>query len=124
MTAQQVLFALGLVICVALLVVQALGRERQARLARWQQGVAARTRLAWARWKLRWRGRRLGKRPAQRREAQPPPLDPAEARRRAAEEAADLIERARRGNGPGDGSDGSNVIRPPRFGSDRRRDLH
>lgn len=122
MTAQQVLFAIGLLVCVALLVHQTLGRRRQARLSLWWQGVAARARLAWARARLRWRSRVRGSKPQQRNEAKPPPLDPAEARRRAAEEAADVIERARRsGNGKGDGS---NVIRPPRFGGDRRKDLH
>ncbi|MFO1298010.1 MAG: hypothetical protein U1F25_17135 [Rubrivivax sp.] len=41
-----------------------------------------------------------------------------------------MIERARgrgrgRGNGAGNGKgDGGNVIRPPRFGGDRRKDLH
>ncbi|MFO1288020.1 MAG: hypothetical protein U1F49_16765 [Rubrivivax sp.] len=75
-------------------------------------------------------GARAGSKPAQRSEAKAPPLDAAEVRRRAAEEAADVIERARgrgrgRGNGAGNGKgDGGNVIRPPRFGGDRRKDLH
>ena len=106
----QVLAAIGLLACLALLVHHALGARRQAAFERAWQRHSARFRL-WA--------RGLG----QRRRA----------RGQAAREAADLIERAKRGaDTKADGAAGKRpagqgqsgkVVRPPRFG-DRRNDLH
>lgn len=146
-TVQQVLAAIGVAICVALLVHQALGAQRRARLARWWRAATAQWRLRWAAWRAGQRRRQAHK-----------------AAGNAAREAADVIERARRGAGPidsrwgadgasGSGDDGrarpvrgasggtsggasggtkggkgggapggDNVVRPPRFGG--RKDLH
>lgn len=147
MTAQQVLAALAFVVCVALLVHMVLGERRQARLAWWWQGRVAAMQRAWRRWRApRRRGQpgqpsrptRSASAPAARGPARDdadagPASDPTSdsARGDAEREAADLIERARRGaNGSDKGSGNSgNVIRPPHgFGGDRskgpRRDLH
>lgn len=118
-TVEQVLFAIGLLVCVALLVHQGLGERRQARLAIWWRGRSARARLAWAHLRL-WLRQRRQRKPRSGQTSEHG-IDPDEAKRRAVREAANLIERARRGNGK-DGESGK-VIRPPRFG-DRRKDLH
>ncbi|MBI5720643.1 MAG: hypothetical protein HZC37_23450 [Burkholderiales bacterium] len=105
MTVQHVLAALGFLACVALLVHHGLGARRQARLHLWWRARAASLRFAWSRLHQTWR---------RRGEAR-------QVRGRAEREAADLIERARRGAGHGE--DGGKVIRPRRFG-DQRKDLH
>ena len=97
----QVLAAIGLLACLALLLHHALGARRQAALQRAWQRQSARLRL-WV--------RGLGQR---RRE-----------RGRAAREAADLIERAKRKAGPGAaGKRPGDARRSPRL-DDRRNDLH
>lgn len=107
-TVQQFLAALGFLLCVALLVHHGLGARRQARLAVWWQVRVARLKGLWLQVR---HGRR--------------PRAPGEQERDQAErEAADLIERARRG-----ADRSGNVIRPHRFGertkNERpRRDLH
>jgi len=139
-TAQQVLAALAFVVCVALLVHMVLGERRQARLAWWWQGRVAAMQRAWRRWRApRRRSSKPGqpkpaataRRPARDAADAGPVADtPSDSARGAAErEAADLIERARRGANGSDKGSGSNVIRPPHgFGGDRskgpRRDLH
>lgn len=145
MTVEQVLAALVLAVCLALLVHHFAGARRQGQLRGWWHARAAKSRLAWNRLRL-WRRTR------QLRRAQQEAREASEAMKgAAAREAADVIERARqralaRGNeaGPGD-ADGSaghgdgeaagskpgspgrrgsdNVVRPPRFGN-RRNDLH
>ncbi|MBL8333963.1 MAG: hypothetical protein JNM08_12700 [Rubrivivax sp.] len=102
MTAQHVLAALGVLVCVALLVHQWIGARQQARLHLWWRGRVARARLAWTSLRHGWRQRHQTR----------------QVKDQAEREAADLIERARRGAGRDD-----NVIRPGRFG-DRRKDLH
>lgn len=102
MTLQHVLAALCFLVCVALLVHQWIGARQQARLHQWWRARAARVRFAWTRLRQGWRQR------TQTRQAK----DLAE------REAADLIERARRGADRDD-----NVVRPGRFGN-RRKDLH
>lgn len=102
MTLQHVLAALGFLVCVALLVHQWIGARQQARLHLWWRARAAGLRFAWTRLRQGWRQR------SQTRQAK----DQAE------REAADLIERARRGAGRDD-----NVVRRGRFGN-RRKDLH
>lgn len=108
MTLQQVLAAIGFLLCVALLVHHGMGARRQALFALWWRARAARLRGAW----LQWR--------------QPRPRKPQgrQASDLAEREAADLIERARRG-----ADRTGNVIRPHRFGGRAederpRRDLH
>ena len=101
MSLEQVLAAIGFLLCLALLLHQGLGARRQAALQRAWQRHSARLRL-WA--------RGIGQR---RRE-----------RGRAAREAADLIERARRRPDAGpDGQPPAKITRPRRV-DDRRNDLH
>ncbi len=102
MTAQYVLAALGFLVCMALLVHQWIGARHQARLHLWWRARAARLRFEWTRLRQGWRQR------SQTRQA----------KGQAEREAADLIERARRGAGRDD-----NVVRPGRFGN-RRKDVH
>ncbi|MBL8342805.1 MAG: hypothetical protein JNL30_15160 [Rubrivivax sp.] len=150
MTIEQVLAALVLAVCLALLVHHFIGAQRQAGLRRWWAARMARVRQAWHRLRLWQRTRQL-------RRAQHAARAASDAMKgEAAREAADAIERARRhaqrrttheaghlgddGPGPdgqgteggaaappidkprGNGSSG-NVVRPPRFGN-RRNDLH
>jgi len=105
-TLQNVLAALGFLVCVALLVHHALGARRQARLQAAGRATVARLRLAWLR--LRMSGLRLRQGRSDARQASG----------QAEREAADLIERARRG-ATGDGK----VIRPRQFDR-QRKDLH
>ncbi len=127
MTATQLLAALGLLTCLALLAYPWLGAKRQARLRQAWFVFSTRLKLAWAQWRLAW-----ARRGAQRvkPDTRVPKRSKAEEREEAERVAADLIERARRGK---DGRDGANsqsgkggednVIRP-RFGGKRREDLH
>lgn len=103
MTVQHALAALGFLLCVALLVHHGLGARRQARLHLWWRARAAHLRFTWSRLQQAWRRRGRAR----------------QVRGQAEREAADLIERARRGDAGDDGK----VVRPPRFGG-RRKDLH
>lgn len=106
MTIQQVLATLGFLSCVALLVHHLLGARHQARFALWWRARLARLRLGWT--QLRRSRQQLSMKE--------------QAQGRAEREAADLIERARRG-----ADRSGNVIRPDRFRDrpkDQRRDLH
>ncbi len=102
MTVEHFLAAIGFLLCVALLVHQGLGARRQARLQLWWRARVAHLRFAWSRLRLTWRTRGQAR----------------QAKGQAEREAADLIERARRGAGRDD-----KVVRPGRFG-DKRKDLH
>jgi len=101
-TVQHVLAALGFLLCVALLVQHGLAARHQARLRLWWLARVARLRFGWSRLRLAWRARGRSR----------------QAKGQAEREAADLIERARRGAGRDD-----KVVRPGRFG-DKRKDLH
>lgn len=103
MTVQHVLAALGFLLCVALLVHHGLGTRHQARLLLWWRARMARLRFGWSRLRLAWLARGRAR----------------QAKGQAGREAADLIERARRGAA----RDDDKVVRPGRFG-DKRKDLH
>jgi hypothetical protein len=102
MSYKQILAALVLALCLALLLRLLLGERRRAAFDAWahRKGQGLRLRLRDS--QALWRGRR------QRGEAE--------------REAEDLIERARRGRPDADRE--GNVIRPRGFSADRRRDLH
>jgi hypothetical protein len=151
MSVEQVLAALVLAVCLALLVHHFAGARGQARFGTWWRARAAGMRQRWNRLRLWRRTRQLRRAQREAREA-------SEAMKGvAAREAADVISRARRsaqgrgdtangsgdsgpeGNGkpghrPGGGPagpgrptngspGGGNVVRPQRFGN-RRNDLH
>ncbi|MBL8326766.1 MAG: hypothetical protein JNJ89_17575 [Rubrivivax sp.] len=146
MTFEQVLSALVLAVCLALLAHHFIGAQRQAGLRRWWAARRARARQAWHRLRLWRRTRQLRRAQHEARAANDA------MKGEAAREAADAIERARRRaqrrtgpeaghpdpDDPGpDGHSGAeppnekprghgtggNVVRPQRFG-DRRNDLH
>jgi uncharacterized protein YdaU (DUF1376 family) len=107
MSPQQILAAVGLVVCVLMLAHMALGERRRARLDASLRRAALRLRLAWAQ-------RRLKKQRSAHAESD------------AREEAERVIEQARRSaaerNRAGAKRDG-NIVRPERFGR-RRNDMH
>lgn len=111
MTIELFIAAFGFLACLALLVHHGLGARRQARLRHWWLLQVSGVRQRWSQMRRR---QSVPQRRARHDEADTKVDTKAQAER----EAADLIERARRGK------DGDDKVVRPRFGGGRRKDLH